>query len=277
MTLPASGIMTANMINVELGRAGTAAFDINGTPERTLAEKPSGIIKFSDFYGKTAGSVNLLLHMDSLVNTNEIQDYGLYAANATIGSTSGVAINTSTYKFAAGSLYGPGGSGALMATLSPGTTPYPRFDMSVTNWTWEMWFNESEAASGTSLISQRLSGAVGWVIASTGLRAVVNGVWSDTALTWTRPSFGVWHYLALQKEGITLTAYIDSNRVTTRSDISTFTGPSSTTLAIGSAVSNGFENQFKGYIDEMRFTKNKARYPGSPATITPPTTAFPNS
>ena len=53
MTLPLSGPMSANMINVELGRAGTAPFDINGTPERTLAQVPTGIIKFSDFYGKS--------------------------------------------------------------------------------------------------------------------------------------------------------------------------------------------------------------------------------
>ena len=53
MTLPASGPMSASMINVELGRAAGAYFDINGAAERGLAQVPSGAISFSNFYGKT--------------------------------------------------------------------------------------------------------------------------------------------------------------------------------------------------------------------------------
>lgn len=53
MTLPSSGVITAAMINTELGRSSSATFDINGASERALAEKPSGQISFSDFYGKT--------------------------------------------------------------------------------------------------------------------------------------------------------------------------------------------------------------------------------
>lgn len=57
MTLPVSGPMTAAMINLELGRAGTAQFSINGADERGLAGIPSGPISFSDFYGKSAGGL----------------------------------------------------------------------------------------------------------------------------------------------------------------------------------------------------------------------------
>lgn len=53
MTLPSSGLMTAAMINAELGRSATASFFINGAAERALAERPSGTIAFSDFYGKS--------------------------------------------------------------------------------------------------------------------------------------------------------------------------------------------------------------------------------
>jgi len=53
MTLPSSGPMSASMINVELGRASNAPFNINGSAERALAGKPSGAISFSDFYGKS--------------------------------------------------------------------------------------------------------------------------------------------------------------------------------------------------------------------------------
>ncbi len=54
MALPSSGVMTAQMINVELKRAGTAPFNIGGAEERKLAGKPSGAIQFSDFYGKSS-------------------------------------------------------------------------------------------------------------------------------------------------------------------------------------------------------------------------------
>lgn len=53
MTLPASGPISANNINVELQRSGTAPFSMNGSEERALAVVPSGTIKFSDFYNKS--------------------------------------------------------------------------------------------------------------------------------------------------------------------------------------------------------------------------------
>ena len=53
MTLPASGPMSASIINVELGRAVGAYFNLNGAAERALAQVPSGQIAFSNFYGKT--------------------------------------------------------------------------------------------------------------------------------------------------------------------------------------------------------------------------------
>ena len=57
MTLPVSpNTITAADINVELGRAATDPFDINGAEERDLAEIASGPISFSDFWGKSAAA-----------------------------------------------------------------------------------------------------------------------------------------------------------------------------------------------------------------------------
>lgn len=53
MVLPSSGLIRASDINVELGRLAGAPFDINNAVERALAGKPTGAIKFSDFYGKS--------------------------------------------------------------------------------------------------------------------------------------------------------------------------------------------------------------------------------
>ena len=56
MTLQSSGTITANQINVELGRSGTAYFNLNGADERALADRPTNAssIGFNNFYGKSA-------------------------------------------------------------------------------------------------------------------------------------------------------------------------------------------------------------------------------
>ena len=53
MTLPASGAITFNNINVELGLSGTAQIDLNAAAVRTLFGKASGAIAMSDGYGKS--------------------------------------------------------------------------------------------------------------------------------------------------------------------------------------------------------------------------------
>lgn len=53
MTLPASGPISFNAINVELGVTGTTQANINQASYRTLAGVPSGAISLSNFYGKS--------------------------------------------------------------------------------------------------------------------------------------------------------------------------------------------------------------------------------
>lgn len=64
MALPTTGAITAAMINVELGRAATAPFNINGAAERALAGKPSGAISFADFRGKSSEIVVFATNAD---------------------------------------------------------------------------------------------------------------------------------------------------------------------------------------------------------------------
>lgn len=53
MTLPASGPISINNINVELGVAGTTTASLGQASFRTLAGVPSGAISMSNFYGKS--------------------------------------------------------------------------------------------------------------------------------------------------------------------------------------------------------------------------------
>ena len=59
MTLPSSGPISASDINTELGVGSTTTFSLNQASARDLAGVPSGTISYSDFYGKSAGSVAL--------------------------------------------------------------------------------------------------------------------------------------------------------------------------------------------------------------------------
>jgi len=52
MTLPISGPISFNSINVELGVAGATQASLNQATYRTLAGVPSGVISLSNFYGK---------------------------------------------------------------------------------------------------------------------------------------------------------------------------------------------------------------------------------
>ena len=54
MTLPASGQITLNQVNVELGNSGTAQIDMNSAAVRGLFGVASGQISMSDGYGKAS-------------------------------------------------------------------------------------------------------------------------------------------------------------------------------------------------------------------------------
>ena len=54
MALPASGAITFNNVNVELGLSGTATISLNDAAVRALFGKASGAISMSDGYGKSS-------------------------------------------------------------------------------------------------------------------------------------------------------------------------------------------------------------------------------
>jgi hypothetical protein len=54
MTLPASGAISLNQVNVELGNSGTTAINMNSADVRGLFGVASGAIAMSDGYGKSS-------------------------------------------------------------------------------------------------------------------------------------------------------------------------------------------------------------------------------
>jgi uncharacterized delta-60 repeat protein len=103
MALPTSGALTAAMINVELCRPSTVTFSMNGSDERALAGKPTGIIAFNDFYGKSFSSYTGTLDstfitgtgfswspFDVAVNSTSVQDDNKVIAGGSFISYSNV-------------------------------------------------------------------------------------------------------------------------------------------------------------------------------------------
>lgn len=100
MTLPASGAISFNAINVELGVAGTTTANINQASYRTLAGVPSGQISLSNFYGKSNRAV--ISHTfasttaNASLNLNSIGGYVAGVSDITVTINSGVYLYCST-------------------------------------------------------------------------------------------------------------------------------------------------------------------------------------
>ena len=92
MTLPVSpNTITAEDINVELGRSATDPFDINGVDERALAGVASGAISFSDFHGKSAAPVvtTYLAEFSITAGDRPESSYYGYVDSSSLGSLTG--------------------------------------------------------------------------------------------------------------------------------------------------------------------------------------------
>lgn len=110
MTLPASGAISFNAINVELGVAGTTTANINQASYRTLAGVPSGTISLSNFYGKSnrvaislTGSGN---NYDVYANRGGSYVPGISDITVTVPGTVGSA-DTSSYAMLVPSAFSP--------------------------------------------------------------------------------------------------------------------------------------------------------------------------
>ena len=145
----------------------------------------------------------------------------------------------------------------------------PWFNLNDGDWTIEVWAYEL-AGGGGSLMCRRPGGTgSGWAWTRAGLRARINGVWSDTQMAWTSPPINEWHLYTLVRAGTTLYAFVDGALVATRTSVTTIEDVGSEPLTLGQSDSSS-ENRFNGYMAQVRWTKGTARYtapfapPGAP-------------
>jgi hypothetical protein len=117
MALPASGQITLNQVNVELGLSGTAQIGMNDSAVRGLFDIASGEIEMSDGYGKSSETV-----VSSNVQQMTVSDYisaggtlridsGVYIWSDSTG-TAGMIIDIACTIINEGYIIGKGGLGA---------------------------------------------------------------------------------------------------------------------------------------------------------------------
>lgn len=92
MTLPSTGTISFEDINVELGRSPTAPISLNDPEVREMAGKPTGIISLADLRGKSAYITMNVGKKD--VYGNIIAGYSDGVFNAAIGSLSSDSLGT---------------------------------------------------------------------------------------------------------------------------------------------------------------------------------------
>lgn len=92
MTLPATGMISLNQVNVELGKAGTTPITMNDSAVRTLARVPSGGYGMASLRGKSAGPV--ATHSV----TSAVRDYGFGNTYGCIIDNAQGSISPATFK-----------------------------------------------------------------------------------------------------------------------------------------------------------------------------------
>lgn len=120
--MPISSTPTASEINVELGRAATDPFSIDGAEERALAQVPSGPITFADFIGKSASTpidsyANYLLFLDTITTA--------------ASRTANITIRNSQMWSAYQRFFVPGIFGTMYGSIFAGASPFVTSDSNV--------------------------------------------------------------------------------------------------------------------------------------------------
>jgi len=113
MTLPISGTIRCSQIDIELGDSGTSTIGLGDADARALAGVPTGTIKMSDFYGKSAITNNFYTVS---ANTNKLSltlssvpGYVAGRTNTTITINSGIYVWSNDINVAALTISGAPG------------------------------------------------------------------------------------------------------------------------------------------------------------------------
>lgn len=194
-------------------------------------------------------------------NNAQIYDSTSRSVMETIGDAK---VNTSIYKFGAGSMSFDGTGDYL----SIQTTPNLNFGTG--DFTIECWVRHTTIVADTFYISATGTGGLFFGIGGTNSTTMgygrVNTAWDYSAAHGM--STATWYHVAITRSGTSIRMFVNGSQIGTTQTSSTSynLGLSSTTVG-----SQGANYYFNGFIGELRVTKGYARYT---ANFTAPTAKF---
>ena len=233
--------------------------------DRIAAHYTSGLASPTASADPNFGDVLLLVQGDS----NYVDSSASPLTGTPIGS---VAVSTSTFKFGGGSI---GFSGGMLKY--PGATLYAA--MASSAMTFEAWIYPTAGGSFQRLMAFSDGTATNFQYSLTIDLDSSNKLkflqLSGNALTQissvTPLPMNQWYHVALVMSAGTLMGFVNGVL-----QGSAAVGPTNSlsdgALTLGADSNNGWA--FTGFMDDVRFTKNVARYTGN---FTPPSAAFPNT
>lgn len=197
-------------------------------------------------------STKLLLHADGANGSTILTDSSPSSRSASsIGASY---LSTAQAKFNASSLYFPQSNPVQYASHSD-------WNLNITAWTWELWYYELSGSLGSLICRRTSGGAQGWVLTTNNVRALINGAGFEGQQTWSGGALNTWNHLAWVKNGTTLYVFLNGVLVHTKTGVNTLLDTTNY-LIFGQGDSTS-ENRFKGYMDDIRWTPNVARYTAS--------------
>ena len=205
--------------------------------------------------------------------THEILDSSVYRLPVT--AYGNARIDAATKKFGTGAMYFDG-SGDYLTLLPNINLAFPA------DFTIELWFNSSSFAAQRTLMSTAgyyVAGNNGnWTFRVTNASSIAftqynsqspgGGGWEFTVPVM---STDTWYHVAVARSNGTISLYLNGTASsTTYSNSSNISDGSVSNVYVGRNVS--YDNDWIGYIDDLRITKGYARYT---TNFTPPTASLP--
>lgn len=212
--------------------------------------------------------VTSLLHFDGADGSTTITDQ---VAGTVWTSVSSAENSTTLPKFGSGCLALNGSSQYLRNNQSP---PWA---VAGGDFTIEAWVRFASAiAARQNIFSFWLTTGFGFHVTDTGkLRGFLSSPATVSIEGATTISPGVYHHVAMVRDGSTLRIYLDGVQEASAAVTGNMATPS-IQADLGAESASGGIRFLNGRIDDFRFTKGICRYPGG-TTFAVPTAAFPNS
>lgn len=205
--------------------------------------------------------------------THEILDSSVYRLPVT--TYGNARIDTTTKKFGTSAMFFDG-TGDYLTLLPNINLAFPA------DFTIELWFNSSSFAAQRTLMSTagyyvagnngnwtfRVTSASSIAFAQYNSQSPGGGGWEFTVPVM---STGTWYHVAVARSNGTISLYLNGTASsTTYSNLSNISDGSVSNVYVGRNVS--YDNDWIGYIDDLRITKGYARYT---ANFTPPSASLP--